>query len=68
MEIRANGIYSAAGPIPPEYVTDAELAAALGPLRRRTPTSRPTPAADPHPGYTTTAELSTAIDTHAGAR
>ena len=42
IEIRADGIYSAAGAIPPEYVTDAELAAALG---------AHTGASDPHPAY-----------------
>ena len=31
IEIRSNGIYAASGAIPPEYVTDAELATALGP-------------------------------------
>jgi hypothetical protein len=31
IEIRSNGIYAAAGAIPPEYVTDAELTAALSP-------------------------------------
>lgn len=60
VEIRANGIYSAAGAIPPEYVTDAELAAALGPYATSdevdTDLANHAAAADPHPGYLTPAE------------
>ena len=37
VQIRANGIYSASGAIPPEYVTDTELATALGLRHRRRP-------------------------------
>ena len=56
VEIRANGIYSAAGAIPPEYVTDAELATALGPYATDADLAAHAGAADPHPTYTTAAE------------
>jgi hypothetical protein len=55
IEIRANGIYAAAGAIPPEYVTDAELAAALAPYATDTDLADHAAAADPHAVYQTEA-------------
>ena len=55
IEIRANGIYSAAGAIPPEYVTDAELTTALGPYATDADLATHAAAADPHPTYLTAA-------------
>ena len=67
VEVRANGIYSAAGAIPPEYVTDSELATALGPYATDADLAAHAAAADPHAVYQTAAEVATAISTHAGA-
>jgi hypothetical protein len=55
------------GEIPPEYVTDAELATALGPYATDADLAGHVAAADPHPTYTTAAELSAAISAHAAA-
>jgi hypothetical protein len=54
--LHANGLYAAAGAIPPEYVTDAELATALGPYATDADLAAHAAAADPHPGYLTAAE------------
>ena len=54
VEIRSNGIYAAAGApptIPPEYVTDSELATALGPYATDADLAAHAAAADPHAGY-----------------
>ena len=63
VEIRANGIYAASGAIPPEYVTDAELATALGPYASDTDLANHAAAADPHPTYLTAAEGNAAYAT-----
>ena len=55
------------GEIPPEYVTDAELATALGPYATDADLAGHVAAADPHPTYTTAAELSAAVSAHAAA-
>ena len=57
VEIRANGIYSAAGAIPPEYVTDAELTTALGPYATDADLTAHAGAANPHPGYALDTDL-----------
>lgn len=58
IEIRSNGIYAASGAIPPEYVTDTELATALGPYATDADLAAHAGAADPHPTYATDADLS----------
>ena len=62
IEIRADGIYAAAGAIPPEYVTDSELAAALGPYATDADLAAHAAAADPHPGYVLEGVLTTKGD------
>ena len=56
VEIRSNGVYSAAGAIPPEYVTETELATALGPYATDADLAAHAAASNPHPTYLTQAE------------
>lgn len=67
IEIRADGIYAAAGAIPPEYVTDSELTTALGPYATDADLAAHAAAADPHAVYQTAPEVAAAITTHEGA-
>jgi Collagen triple helix repeat (20 copies) len=61
VEIRSNGIYAFSGAVPPEYVTDAELAAALIPYATDTDLSNHVAAANPHTVYSLTTHTHSAL-------
>ena len=51
-------------PVPPEYVTETELATALGPYATDADLASHAGAPNPHAQYTTDAEVATAISAH----